>query len=482
MGHTMRLEQMKVLSEAEVRAIHDATLDILGSCGVKVLGHRLFNLLKEKGLRTDPARQLVYFDRVDIEAALETVPRSFEVFEREGHPTFVLGGGGEPRIAAGHNAVNWVDSDTGETRPSRVADVELFARICQHLEAIDMIGIPVMPQDVPDPKATLLHGVRAVIANSTKPLYFSTDNARVNRAVIEMCRAAFKGKIEQQVYGITQLSPTSPLYWEEGVSEAILDTLGTGVPIALLPEPIAGFSAPYTVAGLLTMHNAECVSGIAMIQRLAPKTKLMYGSSWTAGNMQSGAALVGSTETSICRIAGAQLARFYRVPSHTTAPNSDNHAHDEQNAWEKTLSTMCAVGAGNDLVVNCGMFATGLTCSQEQLLVDEEISAYARRIGQGVEVNADTIAADLIKERGPQGETYMTAAHTLERLRSAEFVAPRLAVSGLYTTWAAKGARDTYQLARDKVRQLRQLAAPPIDQARRAAIDEIVTGFTKKAG
>jgi ribosomal protein S17 len=31
-------------------------------------------------------------------------------------------------------------------------------------------------------------------------------------------------------------------------------------------------------------------------------------------------------------VAAAQLARFYKTPSHTTAPNSDNHAHDEQNA------------------------------------------------------------------------------------------------------------------------------------------------------
>lgn len=472
---------MKVLSDGEVRSIHEATLDILGACGVKVLSPRLFSLLAEKGFRTDAEKRAVFFSRADIEAALETVPSSFDVFDRDGKPAFPLGGG-EPRIAAGHNAVNWVDSDTGRTRASRVADVELFARICQHLEAIDMIGIPVMPQDVDDPRSTLLHGVRAVITNSTKPIYFSTDNARVNRAVIEMCRAAFKGALADRVYGITQLSPTSPLYWEDGVCEAILDTLGTGVPIALLPEPIAGFSAPYTVAGLLTMHNAECVSGIAMIQRLAPGTKLMYGSSWTAGNMQTGAAMVGSTETSICRIAGAQLARFYRVPSHTTAPNSDNHSHDEQSAWEKTFSTFCAVGAGNDLVVNCGMFATGLTCSQEQLLMDEEISAYSRRIRQGVDVSPETIAAGLIEERGPQGETYMTATHTLDRLRSAEFVAPRLAVSGLYTTWAAQGGKDTYQAAREKVRQMRSLAAPPIDGARCAAIDEIVTGFTNKAG
>ena len=474
----MKLATLQVLSDAEVRAIHAATLDILEHCGVRVLSPRMLALLKEKGIRTDPEKRLAYFSPNDVADALAKVPARFDVFDREGRPACTLGEG-EPRIAAGHNAVNWVDSQTGETRPSTIADVELFSRICQQLECIDMIGIPVMPQDGPDPRASLLYGVRAVIENSTKPLFFSTDNVRVNRAVIELCRAAFAGKLKEQVYGITQLSPTSPLYWEEGVLEAILDTLDTGVPIAILPEPIAGVSSPYTLAGLLTMHNTECVSGIAMIERLAPGTKLMYGSSWTTINMASGAALVGSTETSLCRIAGAQLARFYKVPSHTTAPNSDNHAHDEQNAWEKTFSTFCAVGAGNDLVVNCGMFATGLTCSHEQLLMDEEISAYSRRIARGIEVSPESIAAELIKERGPQGETYLTADHTLSRLRSGEYVAPRLAVSGLHALWAAKGSKDTYAMAKDRVQELASLPVPTFAQGRRDAMQDILSRFSK---
>jgi trimethylamine--corrinoid protein Co-methyltransferase len=474
----MKLATLQVLSDAELRAIHAATLDILEHCGVRILSARMLELLKEKGVRTNPEKRLAFFSESDVSDALGSVPPRFEVFDREGRPAFSLGDG-QPRIAAGHNAVHWVDSRTGETRPSTIADVELFSRLCQALERIDMIGVPVMPQDCPDPCATLLYGVRAVIQNSTKPIYFSTDNVRANRAVIELCRAAFKGDLRGQVYGISQLSPTSPLYWEEGVLEAILDTLDTGVPIVILPEPIAGVSAPYTLAGLLTAHNAECLSGIVMIERLAPGTRLMYGSSWTACNMATGAALVGSTETTLCRIAGAQLARFYRVPSHTTAPNSDNHAHDEQNAWEKTFSTFCAVGAANDLIVNCGMFATGLTCSNEQLLMDEEISAYSERIARGIEVTPAAIAADLIKDRGPQGETYLTAEHTLERLRGAEYVRPRLAVSGLPAVWRARGSKDTYATARDKVREMEAVPAPPFEEGRKAAMRAIIEQFSK---
>jgi trimethylamine:corrinoid methyltransferase-like protein len=102
-------------------------------------------------------------------------------------------------------------------------------------------------------------------------------------------------------------------------------------------------------------------------------------------------------------------------------------------------SQFCAVAAGNDLIVNCGMFATGMTCSHEQLLIDEEISAISRRIAAGIEVSADTIAADLIRQIGPRG--------------------------------------DTYQLARDKVRQYAQEPVPVLPEGIRARLAEIIASF-----
>jgi len=471
----MKLSTLTVLSDSEVKQIHDATVDILENCGVKLGSSNMFTLLKNKGLKVDADQQIVRFTRASIEDALSKIPPTFEVFDREGKFAFVLGDG-VPKIAAGHNAVFWVDSETGQTRPSRVSDVELFARICQQLERIDMIGIPVMPQDVPNPKATLLYGVRAVIENSTKPIYFSTDSLTVNRAIIEMMRHVFPGDLRKQVYGISQLSPTSPLFWEDTVLEAIMDTVPTGVPLAILPEPNAGVSSPYTLAGLLTMNNAECLSGLVMIQMLQPGTKVMYANSWTTTDMRTGAALVGSTETTLCRIAAAQLARFYKTPSHTTAPNSDNHAHDEQNAWEKTFSTFSSVAAGHDLIVNCGMFATGMTCSHEQLIMDEEISAMSKRIAEGILVNDDTVARDLIKEIGPRGD-YMTADHTMDWLHSREYLLPRVSVRGPRASWEAAGAKDTYQLAKDKVQQYKNELGCPLSADRSAKLAEILNGF-----
>lgn len=471
----MKLEALRVLSEDEITQIHEATLDILRETGVKVLSSAALDMMAEKGLQVDREGGIVRFSKASVEDALARIPRTFEVFDREGKVAFTLGDG-TPRVAAGHNAVFWVDSVTGETRASKVSDVEQFARICDALPHIDVVGIPVMPQDVPDPKATLLYGVRACIANSTKPIYFSTDKPEVNRACIALLRAAFAGDMDSQVYGMAQLSPTSPLYWEESVLEALKDTVELGVPLAILPEPNAGVSAPFTLAGLLTVDNAECLSGLVMSQLIRPGAKVLYANSWTTTDMRTGAALVGSVETTICRIAGAQLARFYNVPCHTTAPNSDNHAHDEQNSWEKTLSQFCAIAAGNDLIVNCGMFATGMTCSNEQLVMDEEISAMSRRLVKGVMVSPETIAADVIREIGPMG-SYLTADHTLDWLHSDEYHVPRIAVRGPRASWEAAGARDTRAVAGDEVARLSRHTPSPLEESRRRMMEEVIRGF-----
>ena len=472
----MKLSKFEVLSENEVKEIHEASLDILESCGVKILGTKMLQFLKEQGIDVDEETQIARFSRNCIEDAIDKIPEKFDVFNRNGEFAFTLGDG-VPKVASGHNAVFWLDSDTGETRNSTVADVEKFARICEELDVIDMIGIPVMPQDVPNPAATLLYGIRACAENSLKPIYFSTDSCKVNNSCIKILDAAFSGDLKEKVYGISQLSPTSPLFWEGDVLDAFMDTVETGVPISILPEPIAGITAPYTLAGLLTMNNTETLSAFAMIQMLKPGTKVMYGNSWTTSDMNSGAALVGSTETTLCRIAAAQLAHLYKVPSQTTAPNSDNHAHDEQNAWEKTFSQFSAIGAEHDLIVNCGMFATGLTCSHEQLLMDAEISAMSKRIASGINVTKETIAADLIKEIGPHGKTYLDTDHTMDWLYSDEYVKVPLAVRGPKASWDMQGGKDTYQMANDKVKEYDSLQAKTLPAEVQAELDEIINSF-----
>jgi trimethylamine---corrinoid protein Co-methyltransferase len=123
------------------------------------------------------------------------------------------------------------------------------------------------------------------------------------------------------------------------------------------------------------------------------------------------------------------------------------------------------------------MFGTGMTCSHEQLVMDEEIAGMCRRMAAGIDVTDASIAQDLIREIGPRGTGYLTAGHTLERLRSREYLVPRLAVRGPRATWEAEGSQDTYALARQEARKLGARPVVALDEKRQAQLDAVVASL-----
>lgn len=434
----MKFQDFKVLSDQEIVQIHEASINILETSGILVYSKKALDLLNSKGAIVDYDKKLVRIPRKIVESCLKSVPKMIDLYDRNGNKYLTLGDG-IPKCASGHNAIFIIDANTNERRNSTVKDVENFALISDKLADIDVVGVPVMPQDV-TPKATLLYAVKALYENTTKPLFFSTESTAINASIIDMMKAiAGKNSISECPSAISQLSSTSPLLWEPGAVEALIDVATEGVPLNLLPEPMTGVSAPYTVAGLLTMHNTEVLSGVVLSQLVRSGTPVIYGSSWTTFDMKYTAAIIGSPETSMLRVAGCQMARYYNMPSHTTAPNSDSNAHDEQNSWEKTISNMCAICGGNDLVMNSGMFATGLTISLEQLVLDDEINGIIRRLNRGIQVDKNTIGVQVINSVGPKG-SFLMEEHTMDYLYSGEFREVKVSNTNNYDNWMAEGA------------------------------------------
>jgi trimethylamine---corrinoid protein Co-methyltransferase len=436
----MRFQDFKVLSDHEIVQIHEASIKILENTGVMIHSKRALDLLNSKGVSVDYDKKLAKISGQMVESCLKGVPKTIDLYDRNGNRYLTLGDG-VPKCASGHNAIFIIDAETNERRNSTVKDVEDFALISDRLEDIDVVGVPVMPQDV-TPQATLLYAVKALYENTTKPLFFSTESSAINSSVIDMMKViAGKNLISERPTAISQLSSTSPLLWEPGAVDALMDVAAEGVPLTLLPEPMTGVSAPYTVAGLLTMHNTEVLSGMVISQLTRRRTPVIYGSSWTTFDMKNTSAIIGSPETSMLRVAGCQMARYYNMPSHTTAPNSDSNSHDEQNSWEKTISNMCAICSGNDLIMNSGMFATGLTISLEQLVLDDEINGIIRRLYRGIDVNSDTIAANVINTVGPRG-SFLMEDHTMEYLHRGEFREVKVSNTMNYDNWFAAGAHN----------------------------------------
>lgn len=448
----MKLTCWKVLDDKEITDIHRSSLEVLERTGMIIDSPFVCQLLKEKGAQCKNGR--VYFSRALVEDCLALNVPKILITDRDGRDLFLLGDG-QPRFAGGHNAVFVMCSPDGQRRESYLKDVEDFARVCDVLEDIDMIGVPLNPTDVP-PKTMLAHAVLAIMKQSKKPIFFSSESPQVNQCIIELAQKATGfSSFKERSSMISQLSTTSPLYWEKGAVEALVECAKVGMPLAWLPQPIAGLTSPYTLAGTLVIHNAEVLSSVVIAHLVNPGTPQIYAAAWTSYDMRFSNVIIARPEEALLRIAGAQMAHFYHMPSHTIGPDADANIDDEQLGWEKMLTALAAVCGGNDLIVNSGMFGTGMTVTCEQLLLDNEVNRFAKRMAAGFEVNADTMAVDLIDKIGPRG-CFLDTDHTLTYLRTAEHLDTTIVKGMNYENWKNSGSKRCTQFASEKVHQILQ--------------------------
>ncbi len=178
----MKLSQWKTFDENEIKKIHEASLDVLENTGLLFESSEVRDILAAGGAVCD--EETVRFPRSLVEDCIAKNKRIINMCDREGKDSFIIGDG-QVRFAGGHNAVFVMTNDKGDRRNSVLKDVEDFAVICDALDDIDIIGVPLNPGDVPS-QTMLAHAVAGILRNSKKPVFFSTENRKVNKAIMEM--------------------------------------------------------------------------------------------------------------------------------------------------------------------------------------------------------------------------------------------------------------------------------------------------------
>lgn len=468
----MKPTRLRVLSADEVNDIHDTALTVLEEVGMRIHSDAARSLLLEGGATSDAASGLIRFSRALVEDRLTSSPSTFTLVDAHGRPAAEMGGGAL-LVASGHNAV-FVTEDGGRTRrPSTKSDIEDFARLTQRLDNLDLNGIPAMPQDV-DAEMSLAHACHGSWRHCDKPLYFSPDHDRVLRVIVEMARALTEvHDLREFPCAICQVSPTSPLQWEQGAADALIMAVQAGLPLTILPEPFCGVSSPISLAGTLVIHHAEVLSGIVLANLVRPHAPLIYGGAWTSFDMRVGNVTIGAPEAMLLRMAGAELARHVRLPYHSIGPDTDSQLVDYQSATEKTSTAWAAMCAGIDLIVNSGMIGTGMTVALDQLVLDDELAGYIKRVAAGVRVDEQTLGLDAIRDVGPGGNFLMHDL-TLELLRSPEHWSPPVTQHPVFESWRQSGAPSLVDLARQRREaMLDRTSAPIID----GSVDETLAGL-----
>lgn len=478
----MKLSRVEVLSNKEIKKIDEASKEILEETGVMVLSKEALKLYEKAGAKVDYENEIVRIPEKLVNKCISYAPSEYKIYGRD-KDNYLNFGKNLGFSASGHNAIYILDTETMERRPSTKEEVGNFAKISDALPNIHIVGVQAMPQDVFS-KSSILHGLDAVINNTSKHVFFSPENAGETKALIEMLKV-ISGEEDLGKFPIAtcQLSPISPLTWSKGTVEAVVEIAKSGLPICILPQPYSGVTSPITLAGTLTSSNVEELSALVLTQIVNEGSPFVYGAAWTTFEMKKGTVLIGTPECCLLSVAEAQIARYYGIPSQCIAFDTDSNVYDEQNGFEKIFNIIATLQSGINLIVNAGMFSTGMTVSYEQLVVDHEIVTFVYRYLEGIAVNNDSISKEVIKKVG-QHKNYLLEPHTLKYISTGEHASYKVSNRDVYDMWKISGKSSITDNAREFADEIiRKHKLKSLPKGKQEKLDDIIaryeSGFEK---
>jgi len=355
------------LNESAIRRIADAALEVLAKSGMAVYSPTAFEALCTAGAQVDAESHIVSFPRSLVEDAIDSNPSSITLFSCNGEHDVVLE---RDRVhySTGGTAIYVLDPDTDQRRPSTVEDVILNARM---------------------------------IAGSAEAL-----------------------REKPFVSFITLI--ISPFKIDKDYGEMTCYLAKEGLPVVVPTEPICGTTSPITLAGSVLTHIAETLGGIALVQCINRGAPGICGSVGSITNLETMDHLGGPIERAMINAAVAQMAQHFEIPLYSTGGTTDSKEVDIQAAYESAMSSLLVAMSGANYIHDiAGLMESDLTVSYEKLAMDNEILGMCQRVLRGIEVTDETLATELMIEKGP-GKDFMMEEHTLRHMRK-EFFVPELA-------------------------------------------------------
>ncbi len=470
----------RLLSDAQLEEIHLASLEILRRTGVRVYEAESLDLLREAGCSVTDG-SLVRFPPAVVESRLSDAPSRIVLCERTGRPRAYLEGR-RSYFGTGSDLPNTLDLETGERRPSLLADVQRTARLTDFLPNLDFVMSMALPSDVPPPVSDR-HSFMAMVENTVKPIVFTAWDEAGLRDILAMAAAVAGGTEELALkpFLLAYLEPSSPLQHSEAVLRKVLLMADHGLPFVYAPGPLEGASAPVTSAGSLAMANAEVLSGYVIAQLRRRGTPFVWGSGSGPLDMRTAVGTYAAPEFLLHCMAMAELAHhFYHLPVWGFAGCTDAKQTDIQAGIESALWILWTALSGANLVHDVGYVESGLTCSYEMIVVGDEVIGFVRRLLRGIEITPQTLALDVVHTVGPGG-SFLSTAHTRDHFRQTW--QPRLFDRQTYAAWQAAGRPDARETARQTAREILATHRPaPLPGDIRGTLQEIVVEAEEKAG
>jgi trimethylamine--corrinoid protein Co-methyltransferase len=458
---------LNFLSDADKKQIHQAALRILSEIGMKLYHDEALALLTDAGCIVEKDR-IAKIPAKLVQRSIDSAPANIPIYDRESKSAMDLGGH-RSYFGTGSDLIYSLDSVKNQRHQCVLDDVSRAARVTDALPNIDFLMSFAHPSDITPERAYLL-SFQAMAANSTKPIVCTAQNRDDLSEMWQIACILRNGEnsLRSKPYFIHYAEPISPLKHPFDSVEKLLFCADKSIPVIYSPAPIAGSTAPMTIAGHVAQGMAESLFGLVIHQLKAPGAPFLMGMGPAVLDMATGECSYNAPEYLLAYVAAIEMSHYYDLPNWGYAGTSDSQIPDEQASFEAGLLTFISTLAGSNLNHDVGYIDFGRTGSLEMIVIQDECIDQVRRLYGGIPVNDDMLALDVIAEVGSQGN-FLIHPHSLKHLRATQW-RPQLSNRLGYEAWKASGSTSLLERAQQRLNDILHQHQPlqiPEDQAQK---------------
>lgn len=471
-----------MLTEDELRAIHEASLEILEKTGIKYEEQDARDYYRAAGAEVDDETDIVKIPKWLTKACLASVPDSWVYCGRDKEHDYPLEYGRVGLVPFGI-APSIKDVRTGKIRQPLIQDVYEYARIVDQLDNMPVAWECLQPTDC-SMETSGLHSLKQTLAGTRKPTLCASPNRAHARAAIAIAAAAVGGidKLRERPLIMAGSCPKCPLFASDAVTGSVIEYALAGLPVMGMPMALAGATGPVTMAGTLVQQNCEILGNLCLSQIVRKGTPFLYGTCTSAMDLRGAKCVTGSAEHAMFASASARMAHFYHVPCVVPGTWTDSKCLDLQAGMEQASSALLPALAGANLVFGAGGIAGGLIADFSALVVEDDLFQEIQFILKGIRVDTETLAVNLIKECGAGGEGYLYEEHTATYMRDQQnwsWLFDRNSES----EWRAEGARPIDEVARLRVLEMIETKNPsPLSDSVIEEMDAVIQEYEAELG
>lgn len=457
---------IQVLSPEEQAGVHERTLAILARTGVRVDTEQGRRHLAEAGAQVDRHSGVVRFPRDLVEAALQSAPKHFCLGARRAGWDLEMNRNKTTLLVDGE-AMFTLDQETGKRRPGTFDDWLAATRLIDALDEVGSYWPMIESYKQGESLPETVRYWRQLFANFSKHVQETIGRADQATWLLEVLQVIFgdREEIRRRHPLSLLLCPQSPLIIEGPFTDAYLALAGWDIPVAIMPMPLMGATAPGSMIATIVSGNCEVLAMLCLLQAAAPGTPVIYAPALAVANPRTGLYSAGAIEQGLMSVAAIEMARYYGLPVAATGMGTDFHQPGIQAGYERAMNGLLPALARPDILVGPGLVGGAMILSLEQMLIDVEIFRIFNHAARGIVASESTWLENVIEKVGPGGN-FLGEPTTRDNIYDGEWYLSQLGVHDAFESWRAAGKPTLLQEARQKVTEILAKHRPlPLDEA-----------------